>query len=128
MASISNLKLKLDQHNHTNHTATVTVSYKAHLSAVERHMTGLRFRETIQLWGADSPDSDDYLYTFPTSSFVTETDGTVNRSRTVTVGDDVLDEDGGWLRPTDEVYAKVSISPLLPSSTTRKSNTIEHKF
>lgn len=127
MANINNLRLALIEHNHKNHTATVRVSYRALLSAVERNMTGLRFREKIQLWGADSPDADDFLYEFATSSFFTEVDGVVNRERTVTVGDDILDEDG-WLRPTDEVYAKLWITPLLPSSDYRRSNTIEHRF
>lgn len=115
------------EHNHNTHTAKVTVSYRVTLLAVERNMTGLRFKETIQLWGYDSPDPDDYLYTFPSSSFVTESDGVVNRERTVTLGDDVLDEDG-FLRPTDEVYAKVWVAPQLPISSYRTSNIIEHKF
>ncbi|MES0370705.1 MAG: hypothetical protein ABUK11_00365 [Mariprofundaceae bacterium] len=127
MATINNLKLELLEHNHKNHTAKVRVSYLAVLSQVERHMTGLRFRERIQLWGADWPDADDYLYEFATSSFLKETDAVVNRSRTVTVGDDVLDEDG-WFRPTDEVYAKVWITPLLPSTGYARSNEIHHKF
>ncbi len=127
MASISSLNLKLDQHDHKRKTATVTVSYRAVLSGVERNMTGLRFRETIQLWGADSPDADDYLYTFSTRVFSKENDGVVNRERTVTISDDILDEDG-FPRPSDEVYAKVRITPLLPSGSVRNSNQIEHRF
>ena len=127
MANISNLNLELINHDHHKHTATVRVSYRVALSSVERNMTGLRFREKIQLWGADSPDADDFLFEFSSSSFLTETDGIVNRERTVTVGDDVLDEDG-WPRPTDEVYARVWVSPLLPTSSNRRSNTIKHRF
>lgn len=127
MATINNLLLELLNHDHKNRTATIRVSYRAILMAVERNMTGLRFREKIQLWGADSPDPDDFLYEFATSSFATETDGVVNRERTVTMGDDILDEDG-WLRPTDEVYAKVWITPLLPVGDYKRSNEIEHKF
>ena len=127
MATIQKLKLNLDKHDHHKHTATVTVSYRVALSAVERNMTGLRYREKIQLWGADGPDPDDYLFEFATTTFPKETDGVVNRERTVTVGDDVLDEDGWW-RPTDEVYAKVWVTPLLPSSDYKKSNEIHHKF
>ena len=127
MANINNLRLDLLGHNHKDHTATVAVSYRVTLSAIERNMTGLRYREKIQLWGADSPDPDDFLYEFATSSFMSESDGVVNRERTVTVGDDVLDEDG-WLRPTDEVYAKVWVSPLLPVGDYERSNTIEHRF
>ena len=50
------------EHNHNNRTATVRVSYRALLSAVGRNKNGLRFREQIQLWGADSPDPDDFLF------------------------------------------------------------------
>jgi hypothetical protein len=127
MSSISGLRLALIEHDHQRHTATVRVSYRVNLSAVERNMEGLRYKEKIQLWGADSPDPDDYLYEFASSSFSRESDGVVNRERTVTVGDDVLDEDGFW-RPTDEVYAKVWVVPLLPSSDFKSSNTIGHRF
>ncbi len=127
MATITNLKLELLEHNHQTRTAKVKVSYKVYLSSVERNMTGLRYRENIELWGEDTPDPDDFLYRFPTAVFPAEQDGVVSRSRTVTVGDDVLDEDG-FPRPTDEVYAKVCIKPLLPTGNCRKSNVIKHKF
>ena len=127
MATIQNLNLELLEHKHKERTATVRVTYRATLSAVERQMVGLRFRERIQLWGADSPDPDDFLYEFATSTFPRESDGVVNRERTVTVGDDVLDEDG-WSRPTDEVYAKVWIIPILPVGDFAKSNEIHHRF
>ena len=127
MANINHLTLELLQHSKQKRTATVRVSYTVRLSAVERNMTGLLFREVIQLWGADSPDPDDYLYSFATSSFPVEAAGIINRERTVTIEDDVLDEDG-WPRPTDELYAKVWITPMLPTSDYGKSNTIEHRF
>jgi hypothetical protein len=127
MATINGLKLELVAHDHKNKTATIKVTYKAYLSSVERNMTGLRYMERIELWGADSPDPDDRLYSFVSQSFPVESDGVVDRSRQVTVGSDVLDEDG-WIRPTDEVYAKVWINPVLPSGDFGTSNTIEHKF
>lgn len=126
MATINNLRLVLVNHDHKNHTATVKVSYRVHLSSVERNMVGLRFREKIQLWGSD-PGPDDYLYEFYTSTFPRESDAVVNRERTVTIGDDVLDEDG-WFYPTDEVYAKVWVKPLLPRGDYKRSNQIEHRF
>jgi len=127
MATIQNLRFTLLEHDHHKRTATVRVSYAAQLSQLERNMNGLRFREKIQLWGADSPDADDFLFEFATATFPREADGVVNRVRTVTVGDDVLDEDG-WPRPTDEVYAKVWITPLLPAGDYKRSNEIQHKF
>jgi hypothetical protein len=127
MANINSVRFELIEHNHKNHTATVKVTYRVNLSALERNMSGLKFREKIQLWGADSPDPDDYLYEFATSSFSTERDGMIDRSRSVTLGDDLLDEDG-FPRPTDEVYAKIWVRPLLPVSDYARSNTIEHRF
>jgi len=127
MASINNLRLELVNHDHKRHTATVRVAYTARLSSVERNMVGLRFKEKIQLWGADSPDPDDFLFEFATSTFPREADGSISRERTVTVGDDVLDEDG-WTRPTDEVYAKVWLTPLLPSGDFERTNQIHHRF
>jgi len=94
MATITNLKLELLEHNHSTRTAKVKVSYKVYLSSMERNMTGLRYRENIELWGEDTPDPDDFLYRFPTAIFPAERDGVVSRSRTVTLGDDILDEDG----------------------------------
>ena len=60
MASIQNLRLTLISHDHDRKVATVRVSYIARLTAVERQLAGLRFREKIQLWGSDSPDADDF--------------------------------------------------------------------
>ena len=126
MATITAATLSLLDHDHAKKTARIRVSYKALLSTVERNMSGLRFKEKIQLWGSD-PGPDDYLYSFPTSTFAKESDGSVSRSRTVTLADDILDEDG-FFYPTDEVYARISISALLPSGDTRNSNQIQHKF
>lgn len=126
-ATIQNLKLELIEHNHKNKTAKIGVEYITKLSAVEGDMAGLRFKEKVQIWGADSRDPDDFLYEFSTTIFPKETDRHVMRSRTVTVGDEILDEDGWW-RPTDEIYAKVWVTPLLPSGDYEKSNEVHHKF
>ncbi len=127
MATVHTPVLKLVKHDHAKKTATLKVTYRLHQSAVERNMVGLRYKEAIQLWGADSPDPDDYLFTFATSTYVHSPNVHINRSRTVTLADDILDEDG-FFRPTDEVYAKVCVTPLLPSGHCRNSNEIHHKF
>lgn len=126
MATVNRVHLKID-HDRRNKKATVTVSYRAHLSSVERNMTGLLFREAIKLWGEDSPDSDDDLYNFPTRYFNKESNGSISRTRTVTIGEEVLDEDG-FPRPGDEIYARVSIRPQLPTSSNGKSNTVHGNF
>jgi hypothetical protein len=127
MATIGSVRLELLEHDPAKRTATVRVSYNVRLSALEAGMTGLRYQENIQLWGEDSPDPDDFLFQFATATFPTERDGNVARVRTAVLGDDILDEDG-FPRPTDEVYARVVITPLLPSGSSARSNTIEHSF
>ncbi len=127
MATVHTPVLELIEHDHNKKTATLRVSYTLHQAAVERNMTGLRYRESIRLWGADSPDADDSLFTFATSTYSNTENVHINRTRTVTLADDILDEDG-FFRPTDEVYARVCVTPLLPSSDCKNSNEIHHKF
>lgn len=128
MAFVHTPTLTLDEHNHNTQTATLTVEYTLHQSAVERNMTGLRYREDITLLGADSPDADDNLFTFSTQSYGNSSNVHITRSRTVTLSDDILDEDGGFLRPVDEVYARVCVTPILPSRSCANSNQITHRF
>lgn len=51
----------------------------------------------------------------------------ITRKRTVTLSDDILDEDG-FPRPIDEVYAKVCVTPLLPNRSCKNSNEIHDRF
>lgn len=130
MASIGNLNLTLLNHDHNRNTVTLRVNYTAFLSPVERGMTGLRFREDIALRGAD-PGADDHLFNFSSTSFPVEADGTVNRTRTVTLSEDIVDEDDAFWPfddGTDDVYARVRLTPLLPSGALRDSNQIHHRF
>ena len=127
MATIHTPQLELIKHDHAKKTATLKVSYTLHQSSVERNMKGLRYRENIQLWGSDSPDPDDFLYSFATTTYPNSNKVHIARVRTVTLADDILDEDG-FPRPTDEVYAKVCVTPLLPNSACRRSNQISHSF
>ncbi len=127
MATVHTPVLTLVNHDHAKHTATVKVEYTLHQSAVERNMVGLRYRETIQLWGADSPDPDDFLFSFSTVVYSNSPNLHIPRQRTVTLADDILDEDG-FPRPTDEIYAKVCVRPLLPSADCANSNEISHRF
>lgn len=134
MASVYDVKLKID--NPSSPTPKVTVSYKVKLMPVERYMIGLQFKEVIRLYGDDTPQalgedgSDDYLYSFSTHYFPTEQDGIIERTRTVTVQDDILNEDKGpgWLLDRDEIYARVCVYPQLPISSCRISNTVKGYF
>ena len=126
MPNVHPPELELVSHDHSNHTATVRVSFLVHQMAVERQMAGLRYKESIKLWGADS-GPDQHLYSFPTAVYPKSENVHIERSRTVTLADDVLDEDG-FLYPTDEVYAKVCVEPILPNPHCASSNIIKHKF
>ena len=99
MPNVHPPELELVSHDHSNHTATVRVSFLVHQMAVERQMAGLRYKESIKLWGADS-GPDQHLYSFPTAVYPKSENVHIERSRTVTLGDDVLDEDGTALSPT----------------------------
>jgi len=93
-------------------------------------MAGLRYREEISLRGAD-PGSDPTLFHFFTTSFAVDPDGSVNRTRTVTLSEDIVDEDMAiwpFTDGTDEVYARVRLTPLMPAGAVRHSNEVHHKF
>ncbi len=102
----------------------MTVAYKVAFNEFERN-TKVRFREYVQLWGADSglTGADDYLHSVPTSAFYSQS-STLTRTRKFDVATSVLDEDWG----KDEVYAKVRVVPIVPSADTEKSNEISGWF
>ena len=129
MALVHTPRLNLVEHDHRDDTATLKVNYTLHQSALERNLDGLRYRETIQLWGADDLSADDYLYTFPTRYFSNASSTHIDRERTVTISEDILDEDDFWLwNPSDQVYAKVCVEPQMPRSDCTNSNEISHSF
>ncbi len=115
MATIQNLRLELIDHNVGNRTAGFRVSYQARLSPLERNLKGLRFKEEIQLCGAYSLDPEDFLFELATAVFQVDRKGVVRRERLITVDDSILEE-GGVPQPTEQLYAKVWVTPLLPAS------------
>ncbi len=115
MATIQNLRLELIDHNRGSRTATFRVRYQARLSPLERNLKGLRFKEEIQLCGAYSLDPEDFLFELATAVFQVDRKGVVRRERLITVDDSILEE-GGVPQPTEQLYAKVWVSPLLPAS------------
>ncbi len=128
MAVIRNLKLFKPKHDARAQIVVLRVTYEVGLWVIERNMTGLRFKETIQIWGKDyGDDPDDFLYQFPTEKFKTETDGLVERDRTVTIADDILDEDRRT-GDVDEIFARVWVKPLLPRKAYLASNVERAEF
>ena len=94
---------------------------------VERDFAGLQFKEKIQLCGAFSLDPEDFLYELATETFAVNGDDTVCRERRVTVGDEIVHLDG-MPEPTDEVYAKVWVTPVLPRPDFQVSSILEQAF
>ena len=126
MARIQNLKLQLTGHDPKGQSATIRISYDAELTPLERDFPGLQFKEKIQLCGAYSLDPEDFLYELATMTFAGD-DDTVHRVRDVTVSDDILYLDDMPLL-TDEVYAKVWVTPVLPRPDFQSSGLLEQAF
>ena len=127
MATIRDLKLQLVGHSPNDHSATIRISYTAVLTSLERDFAGLQFKEKIQLCGAFSLDPEDFLYELATETFAVNGDDTVCRERRVTVSDDIVHLDG-MPEPTDEVYAKVWVTPVLPRPDFQVSSILEQAF
>lgn len=127
MSEINDLVLELVEHDWSDHTATVRVTYKINFSLAELQIDDFRFKEKIQLWGVSNPDVDKFLYEFAGCSFQVGDSALMGRERNVTVRDDMEDNDAWW-RSADEIYAKVWITPLLPESDFKSSNFIEMQF
>ena len=127
MATIRDLKLQLIGHSPMDHSATVRISYMAVLTSLERDFMGLQFKEKIQLCGAFSLDPEDFLYELATETFSGDGDDTIYRERLVTVSDDLVHMDG-MPAPTDEVYAKVWVTPVLPRPDFQTSKILEQAF
>jgi len=127
MATIRDLKLQLIGHSPNDHSATIRISYTAVLTSLERDFAGLQFKEKVQLCGAFSLDPEDFLYELATETFAVNGDDTVCRERRVTVSDEIVHLDG-MPEPTDEVYAKVWVTPVLPRPDFQVSSILEQAF
>ena len=115
MAAIQKLQLKLLGHDSKSRSATLRVRYEVAFSSLEREISRLHFKENIQLCGTFSLDPEDFLFQLAEDRFVANGEDVVRRERIVAVDDSLLEEDGIPQRP-DELYAKVWVTPLLPSS------------
>lgn len=122
MANVYNVSLS--RKAKSGSISELTVKFRVAFNYFERN-TKVRFREYVRLWGADSgvTGADDYLYSVPTSGFFSQS-STITRTRKFDVANSILDEDWG----KDEVYAKVRVVPIVPSSDSEKSNEITGWF
>lgn len=115
MAAIRNPQLQHLGHDPKARSARLRVSYEVVFSLLEREISRLHFKEIIQLCGTFSLDPEDFLFQLAEVRFATNGEDVVRRERLVTVDDSLLEEDGIPQRP-DDLYAKLWVTPLFPSS------------
>lgn len=134
MAIITDQKLAIT-HDHTKKTARCVVTASVKFDSLETFpmQQGLRFKLKCELWGDDSglTGSDDKLFTYtPVRYFPDPTPIPTEEARfDVTVGEDVLDEDGFTGGYVDEVYGKLTLTNLYTTVVISKStNIVSHRF
>lgn len=124
MATISKLKLSIEK---GRSKSTVTISYDICFSKYEV-MDKSTFIERISLKGDDaSPNPDDHLLTIH-SNCMQASKKCLPRKIVKKVSNKVLNEDDTFLNRTDEVYARVSLTPFKPKSTSANSNIEYDRF
>jgi hypothetical protein len=130
MASVSNVRLEIGAADR-NRRRRVTVTYRVCFSNCEA-MGNIVFKEKVTLRG-DDPIWDDHLITLR-DSCLRATQGCVDRRIESTVAESTLDEDPdtiilGWvIGNKDEVYARVALTPFVPSGSTGDSNIVKADF
>ncbi len=125
MATIARLKLEIKK---GSSESQVTVSYDLCFMHCER-LAGSVFIENVKLMGDDWLN-DDNLYTLSHHTCIKAPSSKVciPRKFTKTLKNSVLDEDDSFFNRKDEVYARVTITPFVPSSKKADSNIISSYF
>lgn len=134
MATIRDAKLVITRKK-AERTARPVVTCKVYFSPFELCLMkacreSKMFKLKCELWGADSPDADDHLYTYGSIYYFPDPSPTTAESRQfdVTVGWGVLDEDS-WPRPKDEIYGKLTLYNLFNGAKSIKNtNTVKQYF
>lgn len=131
MASVSNVVLAV-QKGGEGSRRKVTVTYKICFSECEA-LAGSVFLERVALRG-DDPVWDDNLATLR-NACVKAQRGCVDRTVSAFVSRRTLDEDGDTVifgvpifADTDELYAKVELTPFAPLGSTGSSNIVTGQF
>lgn len=134
MPSVNNVKLTIDKggDSRSGSNRRVRVTYTLSFSGTEV-LAGSVFRERVTLRG-DDPVWDDHLTEFHAGA-VRAASGSVSRSFTRNVSRSTLDEDGDTVifgipifADRDEIYARVELTPFVPSSGSGNSNTVTGQF
>jgi hypothetical protein len=132
MATVSNVHLEIGRELDGDRRQ-VTVTWRECFSVCEA-LAGTTFVENVLLRGDDSPFWDDNLIVIHNVCVKAER-GCVDRKISVIVSESTLDEDGdtiilGWVisRNRDEVYARVTLTPFVPSGGHADSNIVTGQF
>lgn len=133
MATISSVRFTIEKGGDTRSTAKrrVRVTYTVHFNSSEL-LAGSVFRESVNLRADDLIDNHIInIFTGPLKA----TAPSVNRSINAEVSRSRLDEDGdtiilGWVvdAAQDEIYARVELSPFVPSGASADSNIVKGQF
>jgi hypothetical protein len=133
MPSIANLTLKIDPALQANRRRKVTVTNTQRFTARE-DLAGTVFEERVQLRG-DDPIFDDDRGAPLLAGFVKATPNNVTRTVVKMVSQNVLDEDGDTIILgvpiavlRDEIYARVTLRPFVPTSATADSAAQKGQF
>ena len=125
MATISNVSLSI-QKGGSGTSRQVVVRYRLCFTSCEA-LAGSVFVENVALRG-DDPIFDDHLTTLRNSCVKAERE-CLDRTLVANVSRSTLDEDGdtiilGWpvWADTDEVYARITLTPFTPSGSSANSN------
>lgn len=131
MPSISNVRLAIAKGTGGNRRK-VTVTYTMCFTSCEV-LAGSVFTEKVRLRG-DDPIWDDDLTTIR-NVCVRANKECIDRKITVNVSRSTLDEDGDTVifgipvfADKDEIYARVTLTPFVPSSRTTDSNSVSGQF
>lgn len=134
MPSINNVRLTIDKGGDSRSSSKrrVRVTYSISFSGIEA-LAGSVFRERVRLMG-DDPIWDDNLTEIHSGS-VRAGSSSVNRSITADVSRSTLDEDGDTVifgipiwADRDEIFARVELTPFVPSSASASSSTVSGQF
>lgn len=130
MATVQDVRLEIGPEEERNRRR-VTVSYRVCFSSCEL-LAGSVFTEVVTLRG-DDPIWDDHLITLRRTC-VKAQERCVDRRISVLVSESTLDEDPdtiilGWvIGNKDEVYARVCVTPFVPTGNCATSNIVSADF
>ncbi|MBN1599986.1 MAG: hypothetical protein JW915_00185 [Chitinispirillaceae bacterium] len=130
MATVNNIRLNIERADQRNRRL-VNVSYRVCFTSCEM-AAGSTFREKVTLRG-DDPIWDDHLLTLR-DGCIKVSAACVERSFKLNVASSTLDEDPdtiilGWvIGNKDEIYARVSLTPFVPTGSSGDSNIVIGDF